>query len=131
MSNNYINNMGVYGERSILDRFKNEMAGDYKNGPLSFKNIIPEPDEVEGLKEFDPSSDQWRINNWGCASDALWPTMTDKGEYYHYYFETFMGEVMSIYETLFAKYPDLSFHVNYNHETDGDDVIIIRERLEK
>lgn len=125
MSNNYLNNLVVYGERNDLDKFKQEIAGDYKNGPMSFQNIIPEPDNTKGWENSKFSSSQrWRGYNWGSIFDALWPTLTDEGKSYHYFFQTYMGEVVSIYETLFFKYPNLAFHVNYNNEGNEDTVII-------
>ena len=123
MSNFFDNRMKVCGSRKDLEKFKSDMAGDQKNGLLSFQNVIPEPaDTSEWKNEYRYSSEMWKAKHWGCPSDALFLDVKDEGECLTYHFATWRSECAPIYIVLMENYYLLNFEIEYNCEVTSDSV---------
>ena len=123
MSNFFDNRMKVCGSRKDLEKFKSDMAGDQKNGLLSFQNVIPEPaDTSEWKNEYRYSSEMWKAKHWGCPSDALFLDVKDGGESLTYQFATWRSECAPIYMVFLENYSLLNFEIEYNCEVTSDSV---------
>ena len=97
MAISFYNELKVHGSRNNLLNFIIDIAGNRENGPLSFKNIIPELQN---------------ISKW----DAFKPEMQDKGEFLVYTFGTRRSAPVGIYGTLIEKYSELDFDIYYSDD---------------
>jgi hypothetical protein len=117
MAIGYYNEVKIHGSRKDLFNFGSDMAGNRENGPLSFKNIIPEPQDTSNYKdEYGSGSARWKIQNWGCPFDAIGAKMKDEGEFIVYSFGTRRSSPDGIYNKLIEKYSELDFEIYYSND---------------
>lgn len=124
----YDNKMKVVGNSEKLDKFKSDLDGNHENGPLSFQNVLPEPQDTSEWEDgYYSSSGNWRFENWGCPYDAVCPKVKDEGEYLYYTFDTDRNIPIPIYQLLVDKYSALNFEIHINRIIDWniDDMVEI------
>ena len=113
----YSNEMKVYGSRKKLFNFGSDMAGNHENGPLSFQNVIPEPQDTSKWESENRSgSDRWKLRNWGCPRNAIGAEIKDKGDSFVYSFGTRWSTPDGIYEKLIEKYSELDFEISFSDD---------------
>lgn len=114
---NYLEVYGPESEvRKLIESVKHEEKVDGKihSTPLSFKKIIPEPDN----KPEDWDWYKWHCDKWGTKWDAYEvefydPELREDGSYWtRYSFETAWAPPFQVIEKLINDYPQLHFKMH-------------------
>lgn len=121
MAIEYLNQIKVSGEEGNLKELELKLAGDNKNGPLSFHNIIQIPvqsDELDNNVSSESSCDERYWKYWNTPCDAIDSVVYHENTSILYKFITRWTDASEIFDFLVSEYPEFDFIYHVDNDCD-------------
>jgi hypothetical protein len=117
MPNWFHNDMKITGAPEELARFKQaciRVVFERQPAQLDFDALIPMPETVRKLPEYEGARIDWATKNWGTRYACHFRVIEDKHDVYEVVFTTPWAPPEPVYLKIAEIFPDLEIHVEGN-----------------